>query len=184
MKLEKDERMTEIIKKYYDLLLYAITKDVNCYEDALDICQDVCAAFYCQYGAEEVEDMSDARAKALLIKMMKNKIVDYIRMRTRNVTVYMADCEEELYFLNEKRSCSIEDLVINREILREISRELQETGELWKSPIVLHAVAGLSYEQVSEILGVPPAVLRTRICRYRKQLHKKYREDDLVTDKD
>lgn len=182
MKREKDERMTEIFKKYYDLLLYAVAKDVNCHEDALDICQDVCAAFYCQYGAEEVEDMTDARAKALLMKMMKNKIVDYIRKRMRSVTVYMADCEEELCFLNESRGCSLEDQVINREILREISRELQEEGELCKNPMILHAVAGLSYEQISEILGISPEVLRTRICRYRKRLYKKYKEDDLSID--
>lgn len=162
--------------------MYVAAKDVNYHEDVLDICQDVCAAFYSQYGAEDVEDMTDARAKALLMKIMKNKIVDYIRMRTRSVTVYMADCEEELCFLNEKRVYSVEDQVIDRETLREISRELQEEGDIWENPMILHAVAGLSYEQISERLGIPPEVLRTRICRYRKYLYKKYKEDDLSID--
>lgn len=170
----KDDRMAEIFDKFYKLLVFAVSKDISNYDDVMDICQDVCTSFYSRYGKEESEKMPDARAKALLMKIMKNKVISYIRKRTRDIS-YISDCEEELHTLT-KANDSVETIVINREILRCISKDLQETSDIYREPILLHAVNCLSYEQMSEILEVPSQVLRTRICRYRKKLRDLYQD--------
>ena len=172
----KDERMSEIFDKFYGLLVFAVSKDVSSYDDVMDICQDVCTSFYSRYGKEEADSMPDARAKALLMKITKYKVIGYIRKRTRDSLTFISDCEEELHTLT-KANDSVETIVINREILRSIGKDLQEASDMYRDPILLHAVACLSYEQVSEILEVPSQVLRTRICRYRKKLRELYQDN-------
>lgn len=174
MAYDKDDRMAEIFDKFYKLLVFAVSKDISNYDDVMDICQDVCTSFYSRYGKEESEKMPDARAKALLMKIMKNKVISYIRKRTRDIS-YISDCEEELHTLT-KANDSVETIVINREILRCISKDLQEASDIYRDPILLHAVNCLSYDQMSEILEVPSQVLRTRICRYRKKLRDLYQD--------
>lgn len=173
MAYAKEDRMTEIFDKFYKLLVFAVSRDISCYDDVLDICQDVCTSFYSRFGKEEAEKMPDARAKALLMKIMKYKVIDYIRKHSKNITSYISDCEDELHTLTNA-SDSVETIVIHREMLRSISKDLLKAGDIYRDPLLLHAVECLSYEQVSEILGVPSQVLRTRICRYRKKLHELY----------
>lgn len=175
MKLEKDNRMTEIFAKFQGLLMYAISKEINFYEDARDICQDVFIAFYVAFHEDEVDDMPDARAKAMLMRIMKNKVIDYIRKRVKVPMIYLDDYEEDLYYTDNMTYC-IEDLVIHREQLREISKALLEVGDDWRDPVLLHAVAGMSHDEISELLGIPPSVLRTRLCRCRKWLRETYKE--------
>lgn len=176
MKLEKDIRMTEIFAKFQGLLMYAVSKEINCYEDARDICQDVFIAFYVAFREDEVDEMPDARAKAMLMRIMKNKVIDYIRKRVKVPMIYLADYEEDLYY-TEDMSYDIEELVLQRELLREISKALLEVGDDWRDPVLLHAVAGMSHDEISELLGIPPSVLRTRLCRCRKWLRENYKEE-------
>lgn len=176
MKLEKDIRMSEIFTKFRGLLLYAVSKEINCYEDVRDICQEVFVAFYVAFREDEADDMSDARAKAMLMRIMKNKVIDYIRKRVRVPVIYLAEYEEDMYYTDDM-TYDIEDMVLKRELLREIGKALLEVGDDWRDPVLLHAIDGMSYDEIGELLGIPPSVLRTRLCRCRKWLRDEYKDD-------
>lgn len=178
MEFEKDQRLSEIFKDHYKMLMFTISRRVTNFDDALDICQEVCTAFYAQYRFEDPETMTETRAKALLMGIILNKIADYYKNRTNSPMFCLLDnCEEALDTLQTKND-SVERIVIRRQILREIQEDLQKDGEPWKNPLILHAIVGFSYDEISQMLDVPPQVLRTRVCRYRKELREKYRDYD------
>lgn len=178
MEYENDQRLSEILKDYYKMLMFTISKRVSNYEDALDICQEVCTAFYTQYRFEDPKTLSETRAKALLMGILLNKIADYYKNRsTSPMFCLLDDCEEALSVL-QSRTDSVERTVIRRQLLKEIEKDLSEKGKLQDNPLVLHAVGELSYDEISQILNTPQQVLRTRVCRYRKELREKYRDYD------
>ena len=178
MAYENDQRLSEIFKDYYKMLMFTISRRVNNYEDALDICQEVCTAFYAQYRFEDPETITETRAKALLIGILLNKIADHYKNSATSPMFCLLDDYGEALGALQTKADSVEHTVIQRQLLHDVQEYLKEKGELWENPLILHSVGGLSYDEISQILGVPPQALRTRVCRYRKELREKYRDYD------
>ena len=51
--------------------------------------------------------------------------------------------------------------------LRELVAELPETT---RSALLMHSVIGLTYTEISRVLGIPEGALRVRVCRARVEL--------------
>jgi RNA polymerase sigma-70 factor (ECF subfamily) len=62
------------------------------------------------------------------------------------------------------------------EILR-IRQALQQVSEEFRQPLILREIEGFSYEQISEILGIPSGTVRSRIFRARQELMERLNRD-------
>ena len=73
----------------------------------------------------------------------------------------------------EFSSADPETLAGSREVLSVIESLIDSLPEEIKDPLVLSAIDGMSSGEISQILGIPGATVRTRIFRARKILQEK-----------
>ncbi len=73
-------------------------------------------------------------------------------------------------------SASPEDLILQREREKVLSRALQDLPEIFREAVVLCDVEGLTYEQVAESLDVNIGTVKSRIARGREELRKKLKD--------
>ena len=60
--------------------------------------------------------------------------------------------------------------VIRRELLAKIQEALEELPEYHRAVIVLREIEGLSYEEMSQVLGVPKGTIMSRLFHARKKM--------------
>lgn len=68
------------------------------------------------------------------------------------------------------------DGVHHREIAAAVREAVQELPEEFKHAVLLRDLQGLSYEEIAEVLNVPPGTVRSRIHRGRLLLQERLRE--------
>ncbi len=80
---------------------------------------------------------------------------DLIAERPSSEALFSADPEGDLF-----------DRIIDDEIIRAI----QDLPEDFRVPIVLSDLEGLSYQEVSDLMGIPVGTVKSRLFRARKRL--------------
>lgn len=66
-----------------------------------------------------------------------------------------------------------EKRVLQKELGAEIRKALEGLPDDFRSALLLREIDGLSYEEIAEILDVPPGTVKSRIFRGREELKKK-----------
>ena len=64
-------------------------------------------------------------------------------------------------------------MVLERAGQEEISQALATLEPEYRAALTLRAVAGLSYQEIADALGVQPGTVKSRISRGRERLRKK-----------
>ena len=96
-----------------------------------------------------------------------------------------ARVQREKKWLDEARdmdavlSPSPEQLVTGRADAMELSRAMMVLEEGYRVPFMLKHVAGLSYKEISQVLGIAENAARVRVYRARQTLRSMLREDAL-----
>ena len=75
-----------------------------------------------------------------------------------------------------EQDSNIDDGIINKEIKKYISEALLSMDMNKRAVVVLRDINGLSYEEISKILGIPIGTVKSRIARGREYI-KKFLED-------
>lgn len=94
--------------------------------------------------------------------------VAYHRRRSRKGPTVSLDEVE----LNLPSTSDPEREVMQREESRMVERAIAKLPETLRAPLVLHAISGLDYDAISEILGIPVGALKTRVWRAKVELRK------------
>ena len=118
--------------------------------DAEDVYQDVFLRLL-----QQTADWDDEHMKAWLIRATLNRCADLHRFRLRRPVLALED-------------------------IPELERPADEGAGLWdavarlpgklRTAVHLHYAEGYSTEEIAALLGVPPATVRTRLHRARRQL--------------
>ena len=66
---------------------------------------------------------------------------------------------------------AVEPADVHREDLRQLLDDIRRLPEIQRGALLLREMDGFSYEQVGEVLGVPPSTVRASIFRARRTLH-------------
>lgn len=74
--------------------------------------------------------------------------------------------------------------LLDEERLRAVREALARLDEVFRTAVVLRDVDGLSYEEISEILGVPVGTVRSRIHRGRREIRRMIAGEDVPADRD
>lgn len=94
--------------------------------------------------------------------------VAYHRRRQRKATAISIEGSE----LEIPAVSGPENETLRREESRMLEKGIAKLPEALRVPLVLHAISGLDYEQISEALNVPVGALKTRVWRAKLELKK------------
>lgn len=135
-----------------------------------DLVQETFTAYYSHYPV----DWPECKVKATLMKIMKNRCVDYYRSQgSHPVTYYDPTLIQDASLINERKfgrdSLSI---LLEQQEYEAVMEALKSMRKEWLVVFVLHVIEGRPMTEVSEILGIRADTCRARLARGRKHLRK------------
>ena len=120
-------------------------------DDAEDVMQEV----FLRLWKQAAEDWDGDRAKAWLIRTTLNRGADLHRFRLRRPVLSFAE---------------IPDLAQPEDESRELWEAVSRLPEKARTAVHLYYAEGYSTEEISHLMHIPAATVRTRLHRARKQL--------------
>ncbi len=120
----------------------------------------------------ELRDPSSARA--WILACVRNVALTRARgRRRRRARIRVADSPEELERLATLLTSDEplpDDMAAAQQLGRTVWRLVDELDDKYRLPLLLRAVDGMSYDELTEVLGVNKATVATRLRRARQQL--------------
>ncbi len=153
----------ELVVRYQDRVYGMALRLTRSREDARDVAQEVFLAAFRGLGSFK----GDARFSTWLYRIAWNRSADWLRARKRPDR--RAGSLEETAEVVDGRADPAADHLRGEERAG-LRRAIGELEEHYRVVVELHHYQELSYEQISEVLGVPVKTVETRLYRARKQL--------------
>lgn len=137
-------------------------------DDIEDMLQETYIAYYRKYPLT----WNESRKKAMLVKILKRKCIDFYRRNSHYVKVSMDDEEslDELELLTQTLVKDSLDSVINNETYREVRACILGMKKDWRDVAFLYFVEEFEIKEICMILEISGTVCRSRISRARKYL--------------
>ncbi|MCI8659746.1 MAG: RNA polymerase sigma factor [Lachnospiraceae bacterium] len=152
-------------------LIRLIAKNKGIPTDEIDdLVQETFTAYFSHYPV----DWPEYKVRATLMKIMKNRCIDYYRSQgSHPVTYYDPAIIQDASLINEKSfgrdSLSI---LLERQEYEAVMEALKSMKKEWLIVFVLHVIEGRPMTEVSKILGVRADTCRARLARGRNHLRK------------
>ena len=150
----------ELVKRYKNLVYSVVLRMVTDAEDANDIAQEVFIKVYRNLSKYSPE----YKFSTWIIRIATNTVIDF-RRKKKQEFVSIDEMETEL-----PDSATPESTYVNTEAKSEIMDAINSLPDMYKIPIVLFHLEGLSYQEISSVLGVSMSKIKNRIYRGRKLL--------------
>jgi len=162
------EAFGHLVERYQVRLLTAITRSVGRQEVAEDIVQD---AFV---RAFEAIDRFQGRSRfyTWLYRIAFNLVASRHRRERRSPNPVGGVPVEEME-ANDTVNPRVQAEVQERR--RRVRLAISELEENFRHPLVLRDIEGMNYEQIAEVLHLPPGTVKSRIHRARLELRDKLR---------
>ncbi|MBI1189198.1 MAG: sigma-70 family RNA polymerase sigma factor [Tepidisphaera sp.] len=122
--------------------------------DAADAVQDACLKAWRFF-----DDLRAADAKAWFLAIVRTTVVDRLRARKQYV-----ELSEAAAIGNTPPASGTSDVSRVHEVLAGLPHP-------WREVLVLREVEGLTYQQISVVLGVPAGTVMSRLSRARDAAH-------------
>ena len=163
------------VKVHLDALYRTALRMTKNPADAEDLVQDTCLKAYRYF--DRFEDGSNIRA--WLFKILTNLFINRYRKQSKAPTQLDFDdmADYQLYGqLVENGLVTTgrgpEKDLFDRVMGQDIERAIESLPDDFRIVVVMAFVEGLSYEEISEALGVPMGTVKSRLFRGRKLLQK------------
>lgn len=160
------EAFAAVVAEHYDRVLAfarSFTED-----DAL--AADVAQQVFLKLLSDLEQFRREGELSSWLYRLAVNACVDHHRRNSKFVGL-----EEAEAILRRGQAAVQEDGVARREIRSEVRRAISGLDSRLRLPILLRHVAGLSYEAVGRVLGIPTGTAASRIYRAHRALEKQLR---------
>ncbi|MEM7093517.1 MAG: RNA polymerase sigma factor [Actinomycetota bacterium] len=153
-----------LLRRHYDRI-YAICRRIAGNDaDAADAAQEALMAIV--RGLVRFDGRSAFSTWSY--RVATNACLDELRRRKRRPTPTDTDESADWSVQTaDPESSSFDDRLVEREAM---STALDELPEDFREPVLLRDCAGLDYAEISEVLGIPPGTVRSRIARGRAKL--------------
>lgn len=171
-----DNRAFDLLfHRYKHRLRSAVSRILDTREDVDDVVQD---AFIKAYRALP-KFRGDSQFFTWLYRIATNTAKNHLVARARKYTspdvdIYEEAASNEYTYLQENENP--ENLLESRELELLIKDTVQNLEPELRSAITLREHAGLSYEQIAQIMECPVGTVRSRIFRARASVSEKIRE--------
>ncbi len=157
----------ELVNRYKDRLTNFVFYFLRDEEHADDIVQETFIKLYeKKHYYKEI-----AKFSTWIYTIARNLANTELRKKSRTKIMYLSQINNdkkdyELKSNDPELNTNIE----NEFLLKEVHISIGKLPENYKSVIILRDIQGLSYEQISNIVGVPLGTVKSRINRARLQL--------------
>ena len=138
-------------------------------EDASDMTQE---AFIKAYNSLQ-SFRGDSKFSVWLYRIATNVCLDFLRSKSRKPTVSLSveDNEGEEVQLDVADESQSPELLLDRQMTREsVRRGLETLSPEYRQILLLREIQGLSYDEISQTLGLEVGTVKSRIFRARKKL--------------
>ena len=150
----------ELVKRYQRGLFAFVHRILENEDDAYEVVQDT---FFQIYKTIERVD-PERKFSTYAFEIAKNTSISVLRKRKRTVSLEMAEDIEDDESLLERVSRADDSVFIRRKI--------EQLPEKYKSVITLYYFDDVSYEEISQTLGLPVNTVRTHLKRAKSILKK------------
>lgn len=169
----------------WETLLRAYTRKLYnlCYrftgrtDEAEDLTQEI---FVKVYQTLRTFDAAQGAFSTWLNRVARNHLVDHYR-RTRKDRV-TSSLEDQLATLEERPSVGMEPVghVESRERQEVLQQALNRLSPDLREAVVLRDLHDLDYQEIAQVLGVPPGTVKSRINRGRLELARVLKRMDVM----
>ena len=138
-------------------------------EDASDMTQE---AFIKAYNSLQ-SFRGDSKFSVWLYRIATNVCRDFLRSKSRKPTVSLSveDNEGEEVQVDVADESQSPELLLDRQMTREsVRRGLETLSPEYRQILLLREIQGLSYDEISQALGLEVGTVKSRIFRARKKL--------------
>lgn len=168
--LNGDTNAYETLVRAYEKNVYNLAlRMIGNSEDAYDMSQEAFIKAYNSLTAFR----GDSKFSVWLYRIVSNVCLDYLRSRSRKPTSSLStendDGEEiELDIADEEQT---PEKLLERGLTRDaVRRGLMSLPDDHRQILLLREIDGLSYDEISEALGLEVGTVKSRIFRARKKL--------------
>ncbi|MDD3094796.1 MAG: sigma-70 family RNA polymerase sigma factor [Candidatus Neomarinimicrobiota bacterium] len=169
-----DERAyIELVRRYKDRLLNFVYRYLNSYEQAEDVVQDTLLKLYT--SAHMYREI--ARFSTWIFTIAANLAKSELRRikRRRVVSIHDMGFDDKEYEIPSE-AYSPEKETTSSYGEKQIQQAINTLPDQFKTVIILREVQQLSYEEISQILGISIGTVKSRINRGRLRLQKLLKE--------
>jgi len=163
-----DERAyVELVNRYKDRLLNFVFQFLGDIEQAEDVVQDTMLRLYeKKHYYKEI-----AKFSTWIYTIARNLANTELRKRKRRKTTYLSHMskDERQYEIPAVQD-NVDQSLHNEFIQDRIKSAISKLPEHYKTVIILRDIQELSYDDISNIVGVPLGTIKSRINRARLQL--------------
>ena len=138
-------------------------------EDASDMTQE---AFIKAYNSLQ-SFRGDSKFSVWIYRIATNVCLDFLRSKSRRPTVSLSveDNDGEEVQLDVADESQSPELLLDRQMTREsVRRGLETLSPEYRQILLLREIQGLSYDEISQALGLEVGTVKSRIFRARKKL--------------
>lgn len=146
-----------LVGRYQHIMFNVALRMLGDYEDARDAAQNTFVKAYEKLGTYDPE----RRFFSWMYRILMNECLN---LRRRPATEQLGDTEAEVF------DSSDVDTVEAAERKRDVRQAILSLSPAYREVIVLRHFAALSYEQMSEAIGVPTKTVKSRLHTARQQL--------------
>ncbi len=156
----------QLLETHYDLIFSVCVKITGNTHDANEATQEALISIVRGIGSFR----SSAKFSTWVYRIATNAALDEIRRRSRRPTDEYTE-----NVATYKSTPDLEESVIQN---IDLDAALQNLPEDFRTIVILRDVVGSSYEDISDMLGIPSGTVKSRIARARQKL-----KEDLVGNK-
>ncbi|CAN0471121.1 unnamed protein product, partial [Laminaria digitata] len=168
-----DERAFEVLVDRYQHRVFGFcARMLGDRAEAEDIAQDVFVTLYKSAG----NFRGDAAFSTWLFRVAKNQTLNrikYLERRGRSARRRDSEGDERVARLEDHETVRPDDAVADRQQAAMVQEAINELAEEHRAVVVLRDMEDLSYDEISDITGLPLGTVKSRIHRARSALAKR-----------
>ncbi len=160
----------ELIEKYEKMVYNLAYRIFNNYSDAEDMTQEVFLKVY-----KNIQKCSGKECiKTWVYTIAYNTCIDEIRKRKGKANISLnstIDSDEGEYQIEiPSKEATPEKQLINKEEIKEIENAINKLSEVHKTLFFLRDIKGLTYNEISEVMGINIGTVKSKLNRARTNL--------------
>ncbi|CAM3286817.1 RNA polymerase sigma factor SigW [Sporolactobacillus spathodeae] len=165
------QAFAEMVDKYKNKVYVICFRMVGNKQEAEDLSQETFLRAYRYIGQYDME----RKFSTWLFRIATNLSIDALRRRKPGVSLDAELPGTEglaLEAILPDNQASPDEKMVQNELETAVQKEIQRLPEKYRTAIVLKYLEDLSLKEISEIMDIPVATVKTRIHRGREQLRK------------
>jgi RNA polymerase sigma-70 factor (ECF subfamily) len=173
-----EDAFLEITRRYRNQITNYVYRMLDDYDRAVDLAQETFVRVWVNAGRYQ----ATYSFSTYIYKIAHNLAISELRQRKRRRTIQFPtffsdkDNEEMEVEIEDRKQQPADDVIIGDERRQAVSRAIASLPEKYRAALVLCDIDEKSYDEISEVLGLPVGTVKSRINRARNLLKEKLRD--------